>query len=56
VFDATILIGLGDADKEPLIAALLVFRCLYHVLPFVTALGLLGVVEAMRVLRARNLP
>jgi glycosyltransferase 2 family protein len=56
VFDATILIGLGDADKEPLIAALLVFRCLYHLLPFVTALGLLGVVEAMRVLRGRNLP
>ena len=56
VFDATILIGLGDADKEPLIAALLVFRVLYHLLPFVIALGLLGVVEAMRVLRARNLP
>jgi uncharacterized membrane protein YbhN (UPF0104 family) len=56
VFDATILIGLGGEDKEPLIAALLIFRFLYHVLPFVIALGLLGVVEAMRGFRAKNLP
>ena len=56
VFDATVLIGLGGQDKEPLIAALLIFRFLYHLLPFVIALGLLGVVEAVRGLRARNLP
>jgi uncharacterized membrane protein YbhN (UPF0104 family) len=51
VFDATILIGLGGEDKEPLIAALLMFRFLYHFLPFVIALGLFGTVEGWRSLR-----
>lgn len=51
VFDATILIGLGGEDKEPLIAALLMFRFLYHFLPFVIALGLFGAVEGWRSLR-----
>jgi uncharacterized membrane protein YbhN (UPF0104 family) len=54
VFDATILIGLGSDDKEPLIAALLMFRLLYHFLPFVIALGLFGGVEGWRSLRARR--
>jgi len=54
VFDATILIGLGGDDKEPLIAALLMFRVLYHFLPFVLALGLFGAVEGWRSLRARR--
>jgi uncharacterized membrane protein YbhN (UPF0104 family) len=53
VFDATILIGLGGDDKEPLIAALLMFRVLYHFLPFVIALGLFGSVEGWRGWRAR---
>ena len=30
VFDATILIGLGDENREQLLAALLMFRFLYH--------------------------
>jgi uncharacterized membrane protein YbhN (UPF0104 family) len=51
VFDATILIGLGGEDKEPLIAALLMFRFLYHFLPFVIALGLFGAVEGWRSVR-----
>jgi uncharacterized membrane protein YbhN (UPF0104 family) len=52
-FDATILIGLGDQDKqEPLIAALLIFRVLYHLLPFVLALTLFGAVEGWRSLRS----
>jgi glycosyltransferase 2 family protein len=55
VFDATILIGLGGQDKEPLIAALLMFRFLYHFLPFVLALGLFGAVEGCRGLRGRRL-
>jgi uncharacterized membrane protein YbhN (UPF0104 family) len=55
VFDATILIGLGGEDKEPLIAALLMFRFLYHFLPFVLALGLFGAVEGCRGLRGRRL-
>jgi hypothetical protein len=51
VFDATILIGLGGEEKEPLIAALLLFRFLYHLVPFVLALGLFGAVEGWRSLR-----
>jgi uncharacterized membrane protein YbhN (UPF0104 family) len=54
VFDATFLIGLGSDDKEPLVAALLMFRLLYHFLPFVLALGLFGAVEGWRSLRARQ--
>lgn len=54
VFDAAILIGLGGEDREPLIAALLIFRCLYHLLPFVMALALFGAVEGWRSLRARR--
>jgi uncharacterized membrane protein YbhN (UPF0104 family) len=48
VFDATILLGLGGDDKDPLIAALLMFRTLYHFGPFVIALALFGFVEAWR--------
>jgi glycosyltransferase 2 family protein len=54
VFDAAILIGLGGEDKEPLIAALLMFRFLYHFLPFVMAVGLFGGVEGWRSLRAKR--
>jgi glycosyltransferase 2 family protein len=54
VFDATFLIGLGNDDKEPLVAALLMFRLLYHFLPFVLALGLFLAVEGWRNLRRRK--
>jgi glycosyltransferase 2 family protein len=54
VFDAAILIGLGGENREPLIAALLMFRFLYHFLPFVMALGLFGGVEGWRGLRAKR--
>ena len=54
VFDATILLGLGGDDKEPMIAALLMFRFLYHLLPFVIALALFGGVEGWRALRAKR--
>jgi glycosyltransferase 2 family protein len=54
VFDAAILLGLGGDDKEPLIAALLMFRCLYHFLPFVLALTLFGAVEAWRNFRGKR--
>ena len=52
VFDAAILLGLGGDDTDPLIAALLMFRVLYHFLPFVLALCLFGGVEGWRGLRA----
>jgi glycosyltransferase 2 family protein len=55
VFDAAILIGLGGEDREPVIAGLLMFRLLYHFIPFVLALGLFGCVEAWRGLRAGRL-
>jgi glycosyltransferase 2 family protein len=54
VFDATFLIGLGHDEREPLVAALLLFRLLYHFLPFVLALALFGGVEAWRSWRARR--
>jgi uncharacterized membrane protein YbhN (UPF0104 family) len=54
VFDATFLIGLGSEDKEPLVAALLMFRLLYHFLPFVLAIGLFFAVEAWRGLAGRR--
>ena len=55
VFDAAILLGLGGEHREPLIAALLIFRVLYHLLPFVLALMVFGAVEAWRGFRARRL-
>jgi uncharacterized membrane protein YbhN (UPF0104 family) len=54
VFDATILIGLGSEHKEQLIAALLMFRFLYHFVPLCVALALFGGIEAWRSLRARE--
>jgi uncharacterized membrane protein YbhN (UPF0104 family) len=56
VFDAAILFGLGDEHREPLVAALLMFRLLYHFLPFVIALGLFGAVEGWRGLRPKRRP
>jgi glycosyltransferase 2 family protein len=54
VFDAAILIGLGGDNKEPVIAALLMFRFLYHFLPFVLAVGLFGGLEVWRSLRVNR--
>jgi hypothetical protein len=53
VFDATIMIGLGGGEKEPLLAALLMFRLLYHFVPLSIALVLFGGVEAWRSLRTK---
>jgi glycosyltransferase 2 family protein len=54
VFDATILIGLGGENREPLLAALLMFRFLYHFVPLLLAFMLFGCVEALRGLRAKK--
>ena len=54
VFDATILIGLGDENREQLLAALLMFRFLYHLVPLTIALVLFGGVEAWRSFRAKR--
>ena len=53
VFDATIMIGMGGGEKEPLLAALLMFRLLYHFVPLSIALALFGGVEAWRSLRTK---
>ena len=54
VFDAAILMGLGGEGRESLIAALLIFRVLYHFLPFVIALGLFGGLEGWRSMHAKR--
>jgi len=53
VFDATLLLGLGGEQQEPLLAALMMFRVLYHLVPLCIALALFGSIEAGRRLRAR---
>ena len=47
-FDATILVGLGSVHDEALIAALLLFRLFYHVIPFVVAVLIYGALEGWR--------
>jgi uncharacterized membrane protein YbhN (UPF0104 family) len=51
VFDATMLVALWQFDKEYLLAGLLLFRLLYYIVPFVLALTLLGIREAVIYLR-----
>jgi uncharacterized membrane protein YbhN (UPF0104 family) len=45
VFEAAVLIALPQFAKEELLASLLIFRCLYFVLPLVLALGLMAARE-----------
>ena len=52
VFDATMLVALWEFDKEDLLAGLLLFRLLYYITPFVIALVMLGLREAIIYLRA----
>ena len=47
VFDATILQGVGGSEAAVL-ASLLLFRGIYYAVPFITAMALLGGVEAVR--------
>ena len=54
VFDATILMGLGGEHREPLLAALLMFRFLYHFVPLLLAVALFGGVEALRGVRGKK--
>jgi uncharacterized membrane protein YbhN (UPF0104 family) len=45
VFDAAMLVGLIEFEREELVAGLLLFRLLYYVLPFALSLVILGVRE-----------
>jgi len=42
VFDAAMLVGLWQYEREDVVAGLLLFRLLYYVIPFALALALLG--------------
>jgi glycosyltransferase 2 family protein len=52
VFDAAMLVGLHQYAKEELLAALLLFRLLYYITPFATALVFLGCRELWMSARA----
>jgi uncharacterized membrane protein YbhN (UPF0104 family) len=45
VFDAAMLIALPQVEKEQLLAALVIFRCLYFIIPFCVAIVLFGLRE-----------
>ena len=47
VFEATMIKGVGGSPDR-LLAALLLFRVVYYVVPFLLALALLGAHEAVR--------
>jgi uncharacterized membrane protein YbhN (UPF0104 family) len=52
VFDAAMLIGLWQFDKEELLAGMLLFRVLYYLVPFVLSVGILTLREV--IVGARN--
>jgi hypothetical protein len=54
VFDAAMLVGLWQYDKEDLLAGLLLFRLLYYITPFALALAILGGRELWLSLHARR--
>jgi uncharacterized membrane protein YbhN (UPF0104 family) len=51
VFDAAMLVGLWQFDKEDLLAGLLLFRLLYYIIPFAFSLSILGSRELILALR-----
>jgi hypothetical protein len=55
-FEATMLIGLASLPREPVLGALLLFRLIYYVAPFMLALALLGLYEIGRRIRSRPRP
>lgn len=53
-FEATVLLALSDVPREPVLGALLLFRVIYYLGPFVLALALLGAYEVSKRLRAAD--
>src|ERR1700726_191025 len=47
VFDAAMLVGLWQMDKEDLLAGMLLFRLLYYIIPFAISLVILGARELL---------
>jgi uncharacterized membrane protein YbhN (UPF0104 family) len=56
VFDAAMLIGLWQFDREDVLAGLLLFRLVYYVIPFALALLLLGLREVVPKFHAYHAP
>jgi hypothetical protein len=56
VFDAAMLVGLWQFDKEDVVAGLLLFRMLYYIVPFALSLVILGIRELVLALRGTALP
>lgn len=54
VFDAAMLVGLWQMDKEALLAGMLLFRLLYYIVPFVISVLLLAVREMFLSARDRR--
>src|SRR3954470_5911902 len=54
VFDAAMLVGLFQYDKEELLAGMLLFRVLYYLVPFVLSVILLSLRELIVALRAKR--
>jgi uncharacterized membrane protein YbhN (UPF0104 family) len=51
VFEATMLVALSRLPFEPVLGALLIFRIIYYILPFILALVLLALNEMVRRIR-----
>src|SRR5262249_20232106 len=55
VFDAAMLVGLWQMDREHLLAGMLLFRLLYYIVPFVVSVILLTVREVILAPRSTRL-
>jgi hypothetical protein len=47
VFDAAMLVGLWQLDREELLAGMLLFRVLYYIVPFILSLLILAAREVI---------
>ncbi|WBU29867.1 UPF0104 family protein [Rhodopseudomonas palustris] len=56
VFDAAMLVGLWQMDKEELLAGMLLFRLLYYIVPFVISVLVLAVREIVLGARLKRVP
>jgi uncharacterized membrane protein YbhN (UPF0104 family) len=56
VFDAAMLVGLWQFNKEELLAGLLLFRLLYYIVPFALSLAILGSRELLLAVRGTRQP
>jgi uncharacterized membrane protein YbhN (UPF0104 family) len=52
--EATVLIGLGAGNRPDVIAALLVFRLIYYLVPFLIAVAAFALFEAWQARRASH--